>query len=221
MSCNRFRLRTSMIAAGLMIAASTRGALADPLTMTNIAIRTERPNGTVEARGELRVDDADAFLSGLTAGGIAVRFQYADTVSDPGFEDGDPIDGTALTWSGAGCSVSKGRTSVICRDQARRSWIKFRVQKKAPPTTFKFRTYIRKAPPLFVTPNFGEDLRFLVDLANDGQGSPVSLAAIMDRCDWKRGKSRTTKHVKCPTRCGGSPRAVCGTSYCAGSKKCD
>lgn len=207
-------------AAGMLSVVSPPDAGADDLVLNRIGARTERRLSTIESRGDFQVDDAEAFFSSLETNGMSVRFEYTDTVSDPGFADGDLIPGTDFTWDATHCEASSNRKSITCNDKDRNTYIKLKPDKKGPPTSFKMKTYVRRIePPLFITPGVGQDVRFVMEWTDSGGGT-ASVSAVMDRCDWKRGPKRTTRHLKCPTRCGGSPLAICGSAFCEGSNKC-
>ncbi len=219
--------RCFVVALGLVALTTLVGtASSDELEMTRIGARTHRPVTSIEGRGNFQVDDGESFLTSLETDGISIWYEYTETVSDPGFADGDMVANSDFTWAPETCKVSKKRTSAVCNDKVRKSYIRFNRTRGTTPTTFKMKTILRRiteplSDPLEITENFGEKIRFVSQWTDATSGFPVSLVAVIDRCDWKRGPQRTAKHVKCPTLCGGSPLAVCGSNYCVGSPKCN
>lgn len=215
------RIRLSTFALAVFALTTGRGAFADELEVHRIGARTNRPLSTIEARGTLRVDDPVAFMNSLETNGVSVQFEYTAEVSDFGYADGDIIPNTPFTWDSLHCTASSDASAAKCNDKSQRTYLRMSTMKKAPPTTYRWKAYVRQIQPeLSVTPNFGESLRFVMDWTDIDSG-PRTIEGVADRCDWKRGPQRTTKHIKCPTLCGGSPKAVCGSSYCEASDRCN
>ncbi len=206
------------------------------LAMERIGARTERRQSTMEQRGQLCIPPAEVadFFDSVKQNGAEVGFYYTDTVEEPSadypmgspnFNAGDLMHRTDFVFKPEVCWSKDDENEVLkCKDKERKSYLFLKYKKKT--GCYQMKTYVRKItcdlPPadcsdpnsgLTIDPNVGKHIDFKMKY-NSISGGEKTITGLMKRCDWKRGKKRTATHIKCPTLCGGPPKAPCGTEYC-------